>query len=53
MYQEDEVKPLKKGDQMGVFRLGSTVVMHFEGPKGLEWSIKGGQHVKVGQTIAM
>jgi len=51
-YPAGEGKQLRKGDDFGVFRLGSTVVMHFEGPKDLQWHIKPQEHVKVGQTIA-
>lgn len=29
----------KKGDEMGMFKLGSTVVLIFEGPKNLEWTV--------------
>lgn len=43
---------LAKGSDLGVFRLGSTVVLHFEGPQELEWYIKEGDKVKVGQSIA-
>ncbi|KAK9248386.1 phosphatidylserine decarboxylase-domain-containing protein [Lipomyces tetrasporus] len=43
--------PLEKGQQMGGFNLGSTVVLIFEAPKQFEFNVKAGQHVKVGQTL--
>lgn len=29
----------KKGDEVGMFKLGSTVVLIFEAPENLEWTI--------------
>lgn len=43
--------PLLKGQQMGGFNLGSTVVLVFEAPKNFEFSVKRGQHVKVGEPL--
>jgi len=42
----------KKGDEMGMFKLGSTVVLIFEGPKNLEWTVEPHQSVKYGQPFA-
>jgi len=58
---------LKRGEEMGGFQLGSTIVLVFEAPKGRRnsfdegfspernggwrWNIEAGQQVKVGQAI--
>lgn len=42
---------LKKGDEVGMFKLGSTVVMVFEAPESFKWNIKEGDSVKYGQTV--
>lgn len=43
--------PLGKGDQMGGFNLGSTVVLVFEAPSDFKFTIHPGQVVRVGQRI--
>lgn len=43
--------PLLKGQQMGGFNLGSTVVLVFEAPKNFEFQVKRGEKVKVGQPL--
>ncbi|TPX72889.1 phosphatidylserine decarboxylase [Spizellomyces sp. 'palustris'] len=53
-YDEREYRPpvrLHKGDQMGGFMLGSTVVLVFEAPTEFEFMLEAGQKVKVGQAI--
>jgi phosphatidylserine decarboxylase len=36
---------------MGGFKLGSTVVMVFEAPRGFSFTVKPGEKVKVGQRM--
>ena len=43
-------KSFKKGDELGYFNLGSTIVMLIEG-KDLEWKIHEGQKVRFGDII--
>ncbi|VDO80321.1 unnamed protein product [Schistosoma mattheei] len=43
-----EDNALQKGDELGCFRLGSTVVLVFEAPTNkLKWCVKPGQRVKL------
>lgn len=51
LYTKDEMKPVKKGDELGTFNLGSTVIILFE--KGMmDFSkLKYGQKVRVGEKI--
>ncbi|KAI6783217.1 Phosphatidylserine decarboxylase proenzyme-like protein [Emericellopsis cladophorae] len=50
---------LGRGDEMGGFQLGSTIVLVFEAPsegaagsrKGWEWMVQKGQKVKMGQAL--
>ena len=41
----------KKGEEFGVFNAGSTIVMIFEAPKDMQWKVKVGDIVKVGDRI--
>ncbi|KAI8590948.1 phosphatidylserine decarboxylase 1 precursor [Geranomyces variabilis] len=43
--------PLVKGEQMGGFKLGSTVVLVFEAPSTFEFTLEAGQVVRVGEPI--
>lgn len=44
-------EPLVKGQEMGGFMLGSTVVLVFEAPKDFKFTLQEDQYVKVGQCI--
>lgn len=44
-------QPLRAGDEIGSFALGSTIVLVFEAPNSFDWTISNGQKVKVGQAI--
>jgi len=42
---------LKKGDMIGEFRMGSTIVLIFEAPSNFEFTINPGDRVRMGQEI--
>ncbi|KZV60202.1 phosphatidylserine decarboxylase [Peniophora sp. CONT] len=44
-------QPLKAGQEMGGFCLGSTIVLVFEAPASFEFGLKAGQKVKVGERM--
>lgn len=39
------------GDEVGTFKLGSTIVMVFEASNNMEWAVEEGDKVKVGQLL--
>lgn len=43
--------PLEKGEEMGGFMLGSTVVLCFEAPSNFQFDIKEGNIVKMGESL--
>lgn len=43
--------PIEKGEEMGGFEFGSTVVICFQAPKGFKFNIRKGAKVQVGQQI--
>jgi phosphatidylserine decarboxylase len=43
---------LKKGDEMGRFKLGSTAIVLFRKSSNLKWGIEAGEAVKMGQEFA-
>lgn len=42
---------VRKGDPVGVFHLGSTIVAVFEAPRECTWGVQPGERVRVGQGI--
>ena len=52
-YEGDEAITLQRGDEMGRFNMGSTVILVF-GPDVVEWAeaIQPGTPVKLGQLLA-
>ena len=39
------------GSEIGTFKLGSTIVLIFEASENMQWNVKSGDKVKVGQTL--
>ena len=44
-------QPLRPAQEMGGFRLGSTIVLVFEAPKNFQFAVHAGQKVKVGEKL--
>ncbi|ORX50134.1 phosphatidylserine decarboxylase [Hesseltinella vesiculosa] len=44
-------KPLERGEEMGGFYLGSTVVLVFEAPLNFKFNVKAGQYIKMGESL--
>ena len=42
---------LKKGDKMGGFNMGSTIVLIFEAPNNFKFSTETGHKIKYGEGI--
>jgi len=53
IHTEDAGIRLNKGDEMGEFRLGSSIVLLFEAPPDFQFSIGDGQKVKYGEALAV
>lgn len=43
--------PLTKGNEIGGFHLGSTVVLVFEAPESFTFTLKKGQQIKMGEAL--
>ncbi|EEB08371.1 phosphatidylserine decarboxylase Psd1 [Schizosaccharomyces japonicus yFS275] len=43
--------PFTKGEEMGRFELGSTIILVFEAPKNFEFNLNVGQRVLMGQSL--
>ncbi|KAG0266272.1 phosphatidylserine decarboxylase 1 [Actinomortierella ambigua] len=43
--------PLRVGEEMGGFKLGSTVVLVFEAPREFTFTLEAGQTVRMGQSL--
>ena len=48
----DPPLPLKPSEEMGAFRMGSTVVLLMDVPRGFQFSVGAGQKVCMGQALA-
>lgn len=53
-----EGHPLRRGEEMGGFKLGSTIVLVFEAPegkdgKGFKWIREKGHVVKMGEALGV
>jgi phosphatidylserine decarboxylase len=46
-----EKVPLEKGQHVGLFNLGSTIVLVFEAPEGFRFDVQPGQRVFMGEAI--
>jgi len=42
---------LRKGEEMGMFEMGSTIVMLFECPKSTQISKAPGEKIKLGESL--
>lgn len=42
---------LSKGELLGQFNMGSTIVMIFEAPKNFQFNLKTGQCIQLGEPI--
>ena len=49
--EETGGKELVRGQQMGAFNLGSTIVLVFEAPKDFEFTVEAGDRLRLGQPI--
>ncbi|CAD7933635.1 unnamed protein product [Amoebophrya sp. A120] len=47
----EKILQLNKGDLVGGFRMGSTVVLVFECPKEYEWKVQEGDKIRMGEAL--
>ncbi|XP_055480105.1 phosphatidylserine decarboxylase proenzyme, mitochondrial isoform X3 [Psammomys obesus] len=43
--------PMRKGEQLGEFNLGSTIVLLFEAPEDFNFRLKAGQKIRFGEAL--
>lgn len=43
--------PMRKGEHLGEFNLGSTIVLIFEAPKDFNFQLKTGQKIRFGEAL--
>ncbi|XP_042090018.1 phosphatidylserine decarboxylase proenzyme, mitochondrial isoform X2 [Ovis aries] len=43
--------PMRKGEHLGEFNLGSTIVLIFEAPKDFNFSLQAGQKIRFGEAL--
>ncbi|XP_070618535.1 phosphatidylserine decarboxylase proenzyme, mitochondrial isoform X3 [Erythrolamprus reginae] len=49
--QDHEGIPMRKGDHLGEFNLGSTIVLIFEAPKDFNFYLQPGQKIRFGEAL--
>ena len=50
--QDIDVAVMEKGDRVGCFHLGSTVILVFRAPKDFEFNVHPGQQLRYGEAIS-
>lgn len=51
--EERITEKLEKGQEFGFFAAGSTIVLVFEAPKNIEWAVKQGEKVQLGNKLVL
>lgn len=49
--EDNQFLKMQKGDLVGMFEMGSTVVLLFHAPKNFEWAPQVGDHIQMGQAL--